>query len=178
MMTDAERRVKLVSEMNGTMANIKIAEERNIKADSRLFGAQEVMANIQTEHEARDIELRGTYRVHHEELAKAVTPDARMEAINALNEALEAIEQNKASLAAKTKTAQHDLNNAKSEKGTAWSEVCKLKELLEEQEARLNKLLPAPEALCPAIERAPASTYPGRGIHTDPDVALGVGEQG
>jgi chromosome segregation ATPase len=163
-MTDAERRVKLVSEMNGTMANIKSAEERNTKADSRLFGAKEALANIQREHEARDTELRAKYAEQHAALASATAPDARLAAVNALNETLEAIEQNKADLAAKSKSATTDLNNAKSEKGTAWSELNKLRELLEEQQTRLAKLLPSPEALAPVAEphrSAPASTYPG-----------------
>jgi hypothetical protein len=117
MMNDAERRVKLVSEMNGTMANIRSAKERDIKAD----------------------------------------------------------------LASKSKAAITDLNNAKSEKGTAFRELRKLEEQLEEQQTRLNKLLPAPEALAPAVSRpAPAnpSPYPGRGLHVDPDIALGVGTAG
>ncbi|MGD9749410.1 MAG: hypothetical protein AB7W59_00280 [Acidimicrobiia bacterium] len=185
MLNEAERRVKLVSEMNGTMANIQTAKERDAKANTRLIAAQEALAEIQSEHEARDIELRGTYRIHHQALGKATEPSARVDLINAINETLEDIERNKRSLAKASKEAVHELNNSKSEKGCAAAELRKLEELLEEQHARLNKLLPAPEALEPAVPpaqsanatKAEGSAWPGRGIQTDPDAALGVGGQ-
>jgi DNA repair exonuclease SbcCD ATPase subunit len=147
MKNDAERRISLVNTMNGVAANIKTAEARDTAADARLASAQESLDTIKAEHEQRQTAMRAKYKELYESLDTLDTPEARTEAMTAINEVLSELEHDRAEQTSRTRTATHAFNNAKSEKGTATRELDKLREELASHQTMLNKLLPSPESL-------------------------------
>lgn len=117
----SEARVQAVSNINGCLANTKVAEERLSKACAVLDSADMVMKN-----------LRQKYTTLHKELTNEhATPESRTAAVAQINQVIDEVAAAKA-----------DVQKAKSEHGTASKELERLREQLRLFTETLNKHLP------------------------------------
>jgi len=120
-MEDASRRVELVSEINGSIANIATARARANAAETLLAGAEKAHFDLRR----RYTELRADVK------SRDLLASERLQKARDLNECL-------AQIAETEKT----LNKAKSERGTAAAELKRLESQLETLEQHLDKVLP------------------------------------
>jgi len=120
---DAKKRVALVNEMNGALANLKSAGERMAKAKTTVDAANGEVTVLNVEY----ADLLAAV------MDRSSDPAVRVEKISALNECLERIEA--------VKKKKHA---ADSEHGTAKKALTTFEEQLDGLEKSILKLLPAP----------------------------------
>jgi DNA repair ATPase RecN len=116
----AARRRAWVEELNALFANLVSADNRIASAETLLERAKGLRDETVEDHDEELSQLKRQYDAAVPVVfSEKSTPDARLEAIDNINQILSAIEEEKAAHARSMEESDRAINKAKSERGTA-----------------------------------------------------------
>jgi chromosome segregation ATPase len=151
----AARRMELANKINANIANTKSAEERMRRAEGAMSHMATQEGALNEVHGGRDAKLREAYTALHERVCLPdLSPDDRTATMAEVNKTLAEIAENKIAWQKALDTLVSDNQRAKSELGTARSQLQRLNEEYGQLQAQLAKLLPTDLLVKPAPARA------------------------